>query len=149
MEDEADRDVPGALRILVVDDESGLVGFNKWALMLDGFSVSAHTSGASALDEFSRAPDRFALLITDNNMPEMTGLELVEKLRACRPDLPVLIVSGGRLSMSAKGLSGHGTTRFLGKPYTAEELRNAVGSFFEGRDTEADHGDVDAMLMSL
>jgi two-component system cell cycle sensor histidine kinase/response regulator CckA len=59
-----------------------------------GFEVTAHTSGLHALESFRANPMHFDLLITDNLMPNMTGLELAEQILAIRSNLPVLMVLG-------------------------------------------------------
>jgi len=113
-------------RILLVDDQPQLAMLAQRVLESAGFAVSVHTSGAQALAELREDPDRFGLLITDNSMPRMTGLELVERVLAYRPGLPVLMVSGARGSVSPEKLEVRGVTRFLAKPYLANELKAAV-----------------------
>ena len=69
---------------------------------------------------------RFDLLITDNTMPHMTGLELVEKALAFRPDTPVLMVSGIGETMAVEELKKRGVRRLLPKPYDSADLTAVV-----------------------
>jgi two-component system, cell cycle sensor histidine kinase and response regulator CckA len=85
-----------------------------------------------ALEDFRLAPTEFDLLITDNTMPHMTGLQLVEKVLAIRPALPVLMVSGIGESMSLEALKQRGVRRLLPKPYQATDLKAAVRELVGG-----------------
>ncbi len=117
---------PGQRRILLVDDEARLAKLGQRVLESDGFEVTAHTSSMQALETFRSQPERFALLVTDNTMPHMTGLELIEQVLAIRPDMPVLMVSGIGESMSIDELKKRGVRRLLSKPYLAADLKAAV-----------------------
>src|ERR1051326_2561730 len=72
-------------RILVVDDESSIRQFSTEVLIDSGYEVDAVEDGAAAWQELSA--DRYDLLVTDHNIPKVTGVELLKKLRAARMDL--------------------------------------------------------------
>jgi len=112
--------------ILLVDDEGSLARLGQRLLESSGFEVTAHTSSLHALESFRMNPQHFDLLITDNTMPHMTGLELVEQILAIRPSTPVLMVSGVGETMPIEALKMRGVTRLLAKPYESEELEAAV-----------------------
>jgi CheY-like chemotaxis protein/anti-sigma regulatory factor (Ser/Thr protein kinase) len=112
--------------ILLVDDQGTLARLGQRTLESAGFEVTAHTSSVHALESFRANPRHFDLLITDNSMPHMTGLELVEKILNLRPNLPVLMVSGVGESMPIEALRECGVTRLLSKPYEAAELEALV-----------------------
>ena len=81
-----------AARILVVDDERVIREILAEFLSLEGFSVHTVEDGEKALTELRLKP--YDLLITDNNMPTLSGVELVKKVRSARMTLPVILASG-------------------------------------------------------
>ena len=85
-----------------------------------------HISNRQAFAEFCSDPQRFDLLVTDHQMPRMTGIELVEKTLSVRPDLPVLMVSGTVGSLSLEQLKARGVRWLLTKPYLCEDLKAMV-----------------------
>jgi PAS domain S-box-containing protein len=123
----ATRDSDSRLqRILLVEDEQRLANLGKRVLESVGYDVTVHTSSLQALEEIRAEPARFSLLITDNTMPHMTGLELVEKALALRPDIPVLMISGIGESMAMDELKKRGVRRLLPKPYDSADLKATV-----------------------
>jgi PAS domain S-box-containing protein len=119
-------------RILLVEDEARLANLGRRVLESAGFEVVVHTSSLQALEEFRADPKRFDLLVTDNTMPHLTGLQLVEKVHSARPDLPILMVSGIGESMSVEALKERGVARLLSKPYQAEDLKAAARELLTG-----------------
>ena len=117
--------------ILLVDDEGSLAELGQRALEAVGYEVTAHTSSLHALESFRANPRHFDLLITDNTMPHMTGLQLVEKVLAIQPNLPILMVSGVGESMAIDELTRRGVTRLLSKPYEAALLEATVREIIE------------------
>lgn len=122
---------PGMRRIMLVEDETTLACLGQRILQHCNYDVVAFTSSLSALEAFRENPRQFSLVITDNTMPHMTGLELVGHIREIRPDVPILMVSGVGESMSNEQLRQRGVTRLLPKPYRVEDLRAAVKALAE------------------
>jgi hypothetical protein len=112
-------------RVLFVEDEPVLALMQRRQLEYLGFDVTVHTSSLEALEDFRARPGAFALLITDDTMPHMTGSALVREVLAIRPDLPVLMVSGGEAS-DPRALEAIGVRRLLRKPHSAAELEGAI-----------------------
>ena len=81
-------------KILVVDDEVSLGQYMSELLMNHGYDPLLVTDSSEALALFKREPDRFAMLITDYTMPNLTGEELIKSLREIRPQLPVILCTG-------------------------------------------------------
>jgi CheY-like chemotaxis protein len=79
-------------RILLVDDNANGLAARKTVLEELGLRVFVSTSGADALDQFTSGP--FDLVVTDYRMPRMDGLELISRLRAMSPTLPIVLLSG-------------------------------------------------------
>jgi len=84
-------------RILVVDDEPDIRHLNAEVLKNSGYHVDIAEDGKAgweALHATRHAPESYALLITDHDMPGLSGLALVKKLRAARMALPVIMATG-------------------------------------------------------
>jgi len=84
----------GDERILLVDDEEDLIYAGEKALRRLGYVVLSSSSGLEALELFRVQPDRFDLVITDQNMPKMTGVELAREILGIRPGIPILLCTG-------------------------------------------------------
>jgi PAS domain S-box-containing protein len=84
----------GSEKILCVDDEDQIVQLEKQILERLGYQVITRTSSIDALETFRAEPDKFDLVITDMTMPEITGIQLSQKLRDIRADIPIIMCSG-------------------------------------------------------
>jgi len=122
-------------RILVVEDEPDIRRINAEVLMRSGYKVDTAEDGHLGWKAVSVAPESYALLITDHNMPGLTGLALVKKLRDARMTLPVILATGafpdGDLFIRYPWLQPAAT---LPKPYTMEELLGTVKRFLHATD---------------
>jgi CheY-like chemotaxis protein len=108
--------------ILLVDDDDMLRTIIRLGLEKLGYAVSSADSGKSALETAAQNQD-IQLLLTDVLMPEMSGVELAEKLRKTHPRLEVLYVSGHlRTTMDLPGDAIH----FLQKPFRSAELDDRI-----------------------
>jgi len=84
----------GSERILLVDDEESVAHSTALMLEFQGFKLSTHLDSREALKVFQKAPDEFDLVITDQSMPAMSGLELAAELMKIRPEIPIILNSG-------------------------------------------------------
>ncbi len=80
--------------IMVVDDEPALVELLEESLAALGYEPVGYTSSEKALQAFRDNPDRFDLVLTDQQLPELSGTELVTRLKALRPKLPAILMTG-------------------------------------------------------
>jgi signal transduction histidine kinase/ActR/RegA family two-component response regulator len=80
--------------ILYLDDEEALASLMKRFLEPRGYRVSSFVKSEEALAALRDAPEAFHLVVTDYNMPGMSGLDVARAVRAIRADLPVAVVSG-------------------------------------------------------
>jgi len=92
------------VRILYVDDEESLALLGEELLGDLGYQVSSVLSGTQALELFQQNPQAFDLLITDESMPGITGIELAQKVHKLNPQLPVVLCSGHLLTMNEAGM---------------------------------------------
>jgi PAS domain S-box-containing protein len=83
-----------AKRILYIDDESALIFLVKRILERRGFQVSGHTSPREALALLRADPSGFDVVITDYNMPGMSGMDVAREVRDIRADMPIAVASG-------------------------------------------------------
>jgi len=124
-------------RILFVDDEELLVKVGRKVLDSLGYEVEVATKPEEALAMVRADPGRYALVLTDQTMPGMTGIFLAEQLQKTRPDLPVVLMTGYSQSLSAERLEAAGVRGLLPKPYSLQSLGAAIHSALvaQGADT--------------
>jgi CheY-like chemotaxis protein len=85
---------PGGPRVIYVDDDEAMVLLMRVDLTMRGYDVYALTDPLKALERISAAPAKYAALITDYNMPAMSGLELAQQVQSAAPELPIFVLSG-------------------------------------------------------
>ena len=117
-------------RILVVEDEPEIRHLNAKVLKDSGYEVDTAQdamTGWNALHAAPHALDSYSLLVTDYNMPGLTGLDLVERLRAAHMSLPVILASG-TLPMEKLMNRDHWLQPLvtLPKPYSVEQFLGTV-----------------------
>ena len=113
------------LRILVVDDEPVTRDVVTRYLRMDGHLVTAVASALEALTELETSP--FDLLLTDQGMPGMSGLELVKCARRLRPEMPVLMLTGfGHEGLMNGDKPPKGVDLLINKPVPPLKLRRAI-----------------------
>jgi PAS domain S-box-containing protein len=115
----------GGQSILFVDDEAPIRTIARTVLERQGYRVRLAADGAEAVAMFDEVGADTDLVIVDLTMPRLTGTEVVQKLRATRPDLRI-ILSTGHLSGDALALEGQASIAVLHKPYTPDGLLQAV-----------------------
>jgi signal transduction histidine kinase/CheY-like chemotaxis protein len=109
-------------RILVIDDDRALARYLETMLVRHGFVVAvAHTS-SEALERIMANPNEFDLVITDQLMPQVTGLELARDIRDVRPDLPVILCSGNPDAIDRAAMAHTAIKAVFAKPIESELL---------------------------
>ena len=114
--------------ILVIDDEVGISSFLTELLSGAGYQVRAFNDALAALEAFKSAPDSIDLVITDQTMPGLTGVELVQELLSLRPKLPVILCTGYSESVDEASAQQLGISVFLKKPVVTDELLGAIAT---------------------
>lgn len=112
--------------ILFVDDEEELARLWQEILESLGYEVVAKTSAPEALEVFRHHPDKFDLVITDQVMPHLTGMELAQKILNLRVDIPVILYTGFSGSISEKQAKAMGIREFLMKPLATTQVSEAI-----------------------
>ena len=112
--------------VAMVDDEDIVRSLAQMALEKLGYRVASFESPVRCLEVLRQNPGDFALLLTDQTMPIMKGIELASEARVVAPDLPVVIMSGYFSRISPDKLAQIGHVTLLSKPFTNDELAVAV-----------------------
>jgi CheY-like chemotaxis protein len=118
--------------VLYVDDDPVMGLLVERLLERAGYRVSSHSSAHAALQAVQAQPAAYDVVVTDFNMPEMSGLEVSRTLAELSPDLPVLIMSGYVFEeMPAQALRA-GVREIIRKQHVMEELVPAVARVLAG-----------------
>jgi CheY-like chemotaxis protein len=118
------------LRVLVAEDEALIALSHADLLEAEGYEVALAADGAEALDAARGLGDALGALVTDLNMPRMGGEDLIHAVRADRPGLPVVVVTGSAPPGGQEALrrcaGGDGPLLLLHKPADCAELAAAL-----------------------
>ncbi|EIC29260.1 MULTISPECIES: sigma-54-dependent transcriptional regulator [Methylomicrobium] len=118
-------------RLLVIDDDPGVVDYLLEMLRQQGYSVTGCTQTGQALEAIEKEP--FDLVVSDVVMPGMRGLELMAAIHRKRPEQLVLLITAfGSIDLAIQSMRA-GACDFLTKPFRIEELYAAVTRAFEDR----------------
>ena len=112
------------LRILVVDDQEVICELIAECLKGEGHSTSIAADGRQALDLFRASP--VDLVLTDQSMPGMNGVQLAGAIKAHSPGTPVILLTGFGEEMQGAGKLPDGVDLVLGKPVSTAVLRRAI-----------------------
>jgi len=112
--------------IMVVDDEKHMVEVYEEALKGYGYRVVVFLNGSDAYDAFKEAPGEFNLLLSDMAMPGMNGKDLVKRVLALRPDLPVIINTGFSALLGKDEALALGVAEYLQKPVSLNEILHTI-----------------------
>jgi PAS domain S-box-containing protein len=123
----------GSETILFVDDEEALVEMVQQMLEHLGYDVVARTSSREALEAFRAQPHKFDLVITDQTMPQLTGVDLSREVMAIRPDVPVILCTGFSEIISPEKAKAMGIREFVLKPIITREIAVTIRKALEGQ----------------
>jgi len=112
------------IRVLLAEDDASIRHLLVDAMTADGFEVSAAANGVEALDMFHEAGP-WDVVLSDDEMPGLTGRQLLSRLRGEGAAVPALILSGS-LSLSAAEQIALGVGAVLSKPFRIREVLNAL-----------------------
>lgn len=122
-----DESLPGGdERILFVDDEESVVHFGESFLPRLGYHAVFCQNAREAIKTFEQDPGAFDLVITDQVMPKMTGLELAEILHAARPELPIILFTGFSEHVTERQARKVGVRELVLKPVIPIQLAKVI-----------------------
>jgi PAS domain S-box-containing protein len=127
-----EEDVPrGTEHILVVDDDEMVLQVISRVLTTLGYEVTTASGGMDALDMVREYPSRFDMVISDLNMPDITGDKLAVAMLHVQPDLPVVLCTGFHATIDEEEVSRLGVRAFLEKPVGKESLARTVRNILD------------------
>jgi two-component system, cell cycle sensor histidine kinase and response regulator CckA len=112
----------GTERLLIVDDEEPLRDLLCRAFMKKGYSVVSAANGLEAIEIIGDTQRQFDLVLLDLNMPGADGLQVLKVIRACRPNIKVLVISGHITSDMRAKFKALGQDDWLQKPYALDDI---------------------------
>ncbi len=122
----------GNERILLVDDEWALVELGKQMLQRIGYTVDVKNSSMSALEAFRSTPTAYDLIITDQTMPGMTGIQLARQIKELRPDIPVILCTGFSEAVDEENFKSRGIDAFVMKPMVMRDISVVIRKVLAG-----------------
>ena len=128
-----ESDFKGDERVLMVDDEPQVASLGERTLERLGYQVTVMSDSTEALETFRAAPDSFDVVISDQTMPHMTGVQLGRELRRIRSDVPVVLVTGDTGQALAEQLEDLGRCEFVSKPFGLNDLGAAIRRLVDGK----------------
>jgi DNA-binding NtrC family response regulator len=123
----------GSERIFVIDDEQAIVAMEKIALERLGYQVRRFADSEEALAAFRADPQGCDLVVTDQTMPHLSGMELAKEFLAIRPDLPIILSTGYSSQASEEEALRVGIRRFIMKPVDIGQLAAAIREILDQR----------------
>ena len=116
-------------KILVADDEASILHVVTLKLRNAGYEIITAVDGEEAYELcIAESPD---MILVDNQMPYMTGLEVCKKLKANGSKIPAIMVTARGFELDGDELAAAGIVALLAKPFSPRELLEKVNFFFE------------------
>ncbi len=125
--------------ILVVDDEPVLVDYLYLLLSGNGYQCTKTCSSPEALSMIQQNPRAYNMIITDHTMPDLTGTEMIRRLRTIRDDIPVILVTGYSDTVDMRDIDLHDIT-LLDKPLDSGVLLRHVAERLAAATPRRSHG---------
>lgn len=116
----------GRPRVLLVDDDESVTRLLSSYLDRNGIDSRVINNAENAWSVFAEDCGAFDIVITDQTMPNLTGLELARKIRSVRTDIPVVLCSGNNDMVNEEEAAAMGVSRFLNKPVRLESLTTVI-----------------------
>jgi len=114
--------------ILIVEDDASFRRILEYQLTEAGYNTTVAEDGEKALELFSK--HRYRVVVTDLNLPELSGEEVLKQIKQQSPDTPVIILTAFGCSESAVAAMRLGAFRYLTKPVNRDELLVAIHNAF-------------------
>ena len=110
--------------ILVIDDDDAVCRLIKIILVKNNYHVETFTDSREAIERFREYP--FDMVITDLEMPYLSGLDVAQRVREKNASIPVILVSGALANQDAKNLKKFGINNMITKPLSINKFLEVV-----------------------
>ena len=124
----------GSEQVLLVDDDMDMIHSVSLILKRLGYEVTALTDSGEALAALTRAPDKFQILITDQTMPGLSGLELINRVRAVKPGLPIILCTGYSEAIDDTTKVSQGIRVVMMKPISLKQWAQTIRQVLDESD---------------
>jgi DNA-binding NtrC family response regulator len=114
------------IKIFIIDDDLHIRTACVRVLEKAGYEVSCAESGNEGLSAIQNAPESIDVLLLDQLLPGMSGMDVLAQIQIICPSLPVIVMTGSLTEESAAELMEKGAMSCLAKPFTPDQLRNAI-----------------------
>src|SRR5262249_22271822 len=128
----AEQTIAAPGRVLVADDDPQVRDLIAAILDRAALGYQLFSSGLDAAKALETDPAVWALVLTDQRMPGLTGIQLIARAKALRPEIPCLLFSGSSDVLSETIAKAGGADRFLRKPIMPDEIDSAVRTLLAG-----------------
>jgi len=115
-----------AVRILAVDDEPSITQSMRFIFEQPRYQVTSAQDGDDALSQLAADPDTYDVVITDNNMPNVSGVELVQKLRERSFTGKIMVLSAHLSCELRAAYKKMAVDAMIDKPFDIHELRKTL-----------------------
>jgi CheY-like chemotaxis protein len=123
----------GKEHILFIDDEEMLVELGQAMLERLGYQVTTRRNSLDALTTFQNQPDAFDMIITDQTMPGMTGVDLARRIQQIRPHMPIILCTGYSSLINEDKAKAAGIKGFAFKPLTKKDIGELIRKVLDGQ----------------
>jgi CheY-like chemotaxis protein len=128
-------------RVLVIDDDPHMRKICARVLAQAGWSVACAPDGEDGLRQLEASPEAFQVILLDQLMPGLDGMDVLARIKAINPGAPVILITGSATEEYRAEAVKKGAVDCLPKPFTPEQLRaatiSAVGSHLTPAEPEA------------
>lgn len=122
----SDQLIGGNEKILFIDDEESLLTMLTKLISRLGYQLITATDGLEALNLFYSNQKEIDLVIIDKNLPTISGIELIQKIKEIKPEIKIILTSGIQLDSEIDELKAHLIDQFIQKPYTVDILAQTI-----------------------
>jgi len=130
--DASGRDIAeGSGQVMLVDDDQFLLKAQRRILERHGYKVATFADGEAAFEAFRRNPGHFDIILTDQTMPNMTGMDLARAMLDICPQLPIILTTGFSDTINPERVHAAGIRELLMKPVPKETLLTTLRELLE------------------
>ena len=124
----------GSERIFIIDDESSIASPLQAILENTGYQVTAFMDSTEALRTIEQNPNDVDIIVSDYSMPQLSGLEIAQALRAAGINIPIILASGFLEKAIEDAARRLGITEFIAKPISSYQITDAISRIMDQKD---------------